>query len=66
MASTLFIYVSLWAGARSREPVVQRSIDCMLTMLALGTQIGVCRRHSPDEIPALPTHNCECIPVAVW
>ena len=65
MASMLYIYVSPWAGARSRKPVVQRCVDCMLTMLALGTQIGVCRRHSPDEVPALPTRNCERFPVTV-
>ena len=42
MASMLYIYVSLWPGARSSKPIVQRCVDCMLTMLALGTQIGVC------------------------
>ena len=37
MASMLYIYVCSRAGARYRKAVVQRCVDCMLTMLALGT-----------------------------
>ena len=47
----LYIYVSLWAGARSRKPIVQRYVDYVLTTLTLGTPLGVCRCPSSDEVP---------------
>ena len=65
MTSMFYVYISLWAGARSRKPIVQRCIDDVLTTLTLGTPLGVCCCHSPDEVPTSQTRNCECIPVAV-
>ena len=52
MTSMLYISVSLWAGDRYCEHIVQRCIDCVLTTMGLDTQIGVCRGQFSIEISA--------------
>ena len=51
VTSMFYVYISLWAGARSRKPIVQRCVDYVLTTLTLGTPLGVCRCPSSDEVP---------------